>query len=306
MIDIGEKRVDGSGVWTSRSGDVRKDAEASFEAFTFGRSVEDIHEGAEWAISNNHHSVIVHLDGQMSSLETQLNGHELSRGPANNGEVWIAPAGSSYAAAACGRRIEYCVMSFKSDVLKRVFGLTQSFDEIVPAHGVRDTYCYHSVRELMRCLDQGDDVSVLMADTLSRTLALHIYRRFGGDSVSEPATPIEDNRFDQGVVRLLREHIYENMSEPMTLAELAEMAGVTPHMFLMAFRTEFGTTPAQYIIEQRLRRAQWLLSNTDIDITRIAMDTGFASHSHLTSTFKKRTGQTPREFRREYRSRLVD
>ncbi|WP_447971870.1 helix-turn-helix domain-containing protein [Nitrospira sp. M1] len=65
----------------------------------------------------------------------------------------------------------------------------------------------------------------------------------------------------------------------------------------MAFREAFGTTPAQYIITQRLRRVQSLLVNGKDDITSIAHATGFSSHSHLTTTFKKHLHITPSQFR---------
>lgn len=58
----------------------------------------------------------------------------------------------------------------------------------------------------------------------------------------------------------------------------------------------------QYIIAQRLRRARWLLMHTRNDITTIALETGFASHSHLTTAFKQHTGLTPLAFRQSRRA----
>ena len=74
------------------------------------------------------------------------------------------------------------------------------------------------------------------------------------------------------------------------LDDLAAVAGMSVHNFLRAFRKSFGTTPAQYVIDQRLRRARWLLTNTAHDIVAIALETGFSSHSHLTATMHRRHG----------------
>jgi AraC family transcriptional regulator len=77
------------------------------------------------------------------------------------------------------------------------------------------------------------------------------------------------------------------------------------HQLLIAFRRNFGTTPAQYILTQRLRRARWHLLNGNADIADIAFDCGFASHSHLSAAFKRDTGITPRQFRDGLRMRAT-
>jgi pSer/pThr/pTyr-binding forkhead associated (FHA) protein len=59
-----------------------------------------------------------------------------------------------------------------------------------------------------------------------------------------------------------------------------------------------GRTPAQYIIQQRLRHAQRQLANTKRDITTIAIESGFSSHSHLTACFHKHLGTCPSAFRK--------
>jgi transcriptional regulator GlxA family with amidase domain len=48
------------------------------------------------------------------------------------------------------------------------------------------------------------------------------------------------------------------------------------------------------------RRARWLLITRSMDITAVALETGFASHSHFTTTFKAHLGMTPREFCETY------
>ena len=101
--------------------------------------------------------------------------------------------------------------------------------------------------------------------------------------------------------RYLRDFVFENLAEQITVDVLAKLSSMTPHQLLIAFRQSFGTTPAQYVITQRIRRAQWLLLHTSHDITKIAMDAGFASHSHLTSAFRSRVGFTPTDFRSRYK-----
>jgi len=70
-----------------------------------------------------------------------------------------------------------------------------------------------------------------------------------------------------------------------------------PERFPEGLDQEAFTTPGQYIIRQRLRRAQHQLASTRRDITSIALDCGFSSHSHLSASFARHLGCTPREHR---------
>jgi AraC family transcriptional regulator len=69
------------------------------------------------------------------------------------------------------------------------------------------------------------------------------------------------------------------------------------NQLLIVFRAAFGTTPAQYILESRLRRARLLLRETPHDLLTIGLLAGFGSHSHFTNAFVSRFGVPPRIFR---------
>ena len=77
---------------------------------------------------------------------------------------------------------------------------------------------------------------------------------------------------------------------PWAALRIAAIADTSVHRLLIAFRRNFGTTPAQYVLTQRLRRARWRLLNSSQDIAEIAVSCGFSSHSHLASAFKRDIG----------------
>ena len=56
------------------------------------------------------------------------------------------------------------------------------------------------------------------------------------------------------------------------------------------------TTPRQYLLNQRIQRATYLLINTTLSITDIAGECGFSNLYHFCRTFKQRTGLTPSEY----------
>jgi AraC family transcriptional regulator len=73
---------------------------------------------------------------------------------------------------------------------------------------------------------------------------------------------------------------------------------MSPQSFALCFKQSFNTTPAQYVMTERLKWARWLLDNTNTAISAIAAETGFSSQSHLTSALKRWTDQTPYALRK--------
>jgi len=151
----------------------------------------------------------------------------------------------------------------------------------------------------MKAVEATDDVSQMLSESLSQTIALHLCRNYMGQCAAT-ATPTDGPRLNAEAARQLREYIHENLCERITLAELSRLAGLTTHHLLVAFHKSFGTTPAQYVIQQRLRCAQRQLAGTKKDITNIALDSGFSSHSHLTACFQKHFGCCPTQMRRAF------
>lgn len=94
-----------------------------------------------------------------------------------------------------------------------------------------------------------------------------------------------------------RDMFREHFSEPLTLGQVAELVGVHPVYLASAFRTHYGSTVGEFVRRLRIEYAAREISSTDEHITHIALKAGFADHSHLTKTFKRLTGLTPRQYR---------
>lgn len=163
----------------------------------------------------------------------------------------------------------------------------------------RDVPLFHAVSRLRTSVGRaGDDASLMAAEQEMHAVARLISRSYGvGRSVSERKSAAPE--LCRRRIRRLKAHVHEQLGTCLTLDGLAELAEMTVHHFLVAFRRAFATTPAQYVMHQRLRRAQHELVSTRKDITTIALDCGFSSHSHLTSTFTRLVGEAPSHYRRE-------
>lgn len=256
---------------------------------------EDISSGAHWHIYENSHALIVHIGGDMHKLEAKTNDSDGSLGPANPGEIWFVPSGTEYEGRAIGGLIDYALIQFPTEVIPQ-----QSQGAIVSNllsyHGRLDLAALRIVSEMSELNSQTDALSVLESRSLAIDLVKHVLNHYSDISL---AKDLKYERYDLSdkVAGNLRLFIHDQLEENLSLSELSHQVNLTPHQFLEAFKAVHKTSPAQYIIDQRLRRAQWLLMNTREDITGIAFATGFSSHSHLSTTFKKRIGFTPSQFR---------
>ncbi len=96
---------------------------------------------------------------------------------------------------------------------------------------------------------------------------------------------------------VLRE-IERRFNEPLTIAGLAQIAGVHPVHLAREFRRRNGCTVGQHIRELRIRRACEELCTTRLPLAEIALRTGFADQSHLSRWIKRQTGMSPRQLRR--------
>jgi len=91
----------------------------------------------------------------------------------------------------------------------------------------------------------------------------------------------------------------------LTLAEIAQAVGVTPVYLTQLFRAVEGVPLYQYALNLRLAAALDALAESD-DITRLAIDAGFSSHSHFTAAFRRRFGAAPSALRAELRPQERD
>ncbi len=74
---------------------------------------------------------------------------------------------------------------------------------------------------------------------------------------------------------------------------------MSSYYFGRLFKQSMNMTLYQYLIQCRLEEARRLLRTTDLPIAEIASRTGFSSHSHLTTLFKKQFSVAPSAYRRQ-------
>ena len=92
-------------------------------------------------------------------------------------------------------------------------------------------------------------------------------------------------------------YIDSNLSGALFVGALARLAGVSSSGFHRAFRLRFGITPHAYVILKRIELAKNLMLTTHDALSQIALACGMTDQSHFTRTFRRITGQSPRQWR---------
>jgi AraC family transcriptional regulator len=88
------------------------------------------------------------------------------------------------------------------------------------------------------------------------------------------------------------------VANPTDVSELARRLDTSPYHLCRVFRQGTGLTLHAYRLDLRVRTAMEYLSDARTDISRVALELGFSSHSHFTSAFRARVGMTPADCRR--------
>jgi AraC-like DNA-binding protein len=91
--------------------------------------------------------------------------------------------------------------------------------------------------------------------------------------------------------------IAQRFDEPLAIGDIAATVKLHPNYAMKLFRCEFGLTINEYLVQQRVARAQQLLITTDDDVLDVAMQAGFGSSSQFYLAFKRVCGMSPREHR---------
>lgn len=124
-----------------------------------------------------------------------------------------------------------------------------------------------------------------------RGAMLMIFSRFMREAVLRVWT------HDERMQKVLT-HIHSHITDTIDVEELADVACVTKPYLIRLFKREFGTSPIQFINRKKMERAQLLLFTTDMPVKEVAYALGVSDHSYFIRMFRKLTGVTPQEYRR--------
>lgn len=97
-------------------------------------------------------------------------------------------------------------------------------------------------------------------------------------------------------------YIDEHYSEPLRLSSLGEHFHFNPSYLSGYFSAHHSEGFSEYLNKTRITKACELLSSDELSISEISAKVGYADHSYFTKVFKKHTGLSPSQYRRQTRS----
>ena len=111
-------------------------------------------------------------------------------------------------------------------------------------------------------------------------------------------------RVDAASRRMLRarDEMDRAYDEPLDVPALARVAMTSEAHFIRTFKATFGETPHRYLQRRRLERAMALLRETELPVTEICLDVGFASLGSFSRTFSRVVGMSPSAYRLAWRT----
>jgi len=157
-------------------------------------------------------------------------------------------------------------------------------------HELQDDRIVALASEMALEVASGGANGRLYAQGLSLALVGWLRARYGVGPV--PSVAREQKLSQRRAARVL-EYIDAHLGDDLSVAGLAEVAGLSTAHFSRLFRATFGKSPHGFVLERRVRAADELLRRGQQTIAQVAYRLGFSSQAHFTQVFRRLTGRTP-------------
>lgn len=229
-----------------------------------------------------------------------VNGKIVSDGPTLAGTIHIAQPGDSLRRITSGR-VDVSLMtlpvSLLSDVLREADvssgGLNPEI--LLRADFVEDPRLLILFQALSEVRSNPDGLERLRSDALGMAIVSKLL-----GSYSSHATDVARMRrhgLSELQLNRVHEFVHAHIGCPISLPSLARAAGLSRMHFAAQFRLSTGLTPHDYVLRERVRKAQQILSETRISLVQTALSLGFQTQAHFSTVFRRVVGDTPARWR---------
>lgn len=156
---------------------------------------------------------------------------------------------------------------------------------------VLDTYMVQLRGELMR-----KAASPLLVQGLAHAIAIHLARHYA-EAIKDPQSASPS--LPGFKLKQITDGMAENLAGEFSLDRLAAQAGLSKFHFIRLFKAATGASPSRYQLDLRMNAARRLLRETRRSIVDVALDVGYNHPSRFAELFRRETGLTPSDYRRQ-------
>ena len=212
------------------------------------------------------------------------------------GDIKIVPAGYSriWETAGPTRKLAVFLEPAFVDDVARTMGLNPERTTITPQLHISDKRIEYIGWAILAELEAEEPVGRIYAESLGIALAAHVLQHYSHTTEGRISSGLPKRR-----LQLILDYVHEHISRDLSLAELAEVASMSPSHLKVLFKQSTGMPVHKYVIHARLQHALDLIVGTPLPLSEIALQAGFANQSHLARCFRPVYGVTPAEVRRE-------
>jgi AraC family transcriptional regulator len=250
----------------------------------------------EYGFQARRHLLIAYERAERDDGETLIEGLPKSTLREFNCKLSFVPAGHRFYGWQTPRvltRVTY----FYIDLHDRLFGLEPDITcaTISPRLFFFDQAIWDTALKLKGEVGNSDPGSRQYAEALSLVLMHELFRL---ERTASAAGPVRGG-LPAWQQKRVTEFIEEHLAEEISLAALAELVDLSVFHFARAFTQSFGMPPHRYHMARRMDFARSLLQMPALSVTQIGIQIGFRETSSFTRAFRKFTGLTPTEYRRQ-------
>lgn len=209
----------------------------------------------------------------------------------------MAPGGCQVSgwSSLADRTNEFTAITFDPDVLVEELDRTGWRSGAQPMVYFTDSSLASTVKKLRDVLAADDSGTDLYAETLGLLAVLELGRLQTSSGLPGMSGP---GGLSAAQAKLVRDYIHENLQSPLSLSELANLAGLSRFHFARGFKRSFGVSPHAYVLTARIDRAKSLLSGPHLPLAGIAGLVGFKRPDRFSTAFRKAVGCSPSRYRR--------
>lgn len=239
----------------------------------------------------SHHLLCILLSNGNKQKMTRI-GEQKSEKSQTKGDFWICPAEvpGLWAWDSTDESLMFVIDPlYLCQTAEEVAGLDAKNVEVISTVSAHDPQL-EAIAYLFRAeLGTGGMGEQLYTASLTQLLIIHLLRRY---CTSQPKQP-NVGKLSSWQLQQVLDYIHTCLDQPLQLAKLAEISGMSQYHFCRLFKQSMGVAPYQYVLQQRMEKAQELLKRGNHPIAEVALLVGCADQSRFTKHFKKQVGVTP-------------